>query len=395
MTGAPYTLYRRKESGVWYVRFRLPNGAWSNPRSTREHKKRDAEAWAVEYLRQHGRPVSRARPTFADFTHGFFDPGGRWERSVTAHKGSVRGAHVRNQQSRLENYLLPMFGTWRLDEITAGDVDRALLHIRHNATPKRGTETGQLSNRTVNALHSALNAIFSEAVREGYMARNPMTEVPRLADRPKLRGILTVDELRRLLDPESALETWQHPRYWLIFRIAVTTAARNSEIRTLHRGDVFPDHLVLRRSWDDVDGLTPDTKTGITRTVPLHSTLYSDLIQWANRNGITEGYLFPSPTTEGAPIDRDSLLKNFRGSLARAGITRAMQKRRNLCFHGLRHAAATIAVAEGVNPWLVRRMTGHKSDAVFERYLAHAEAANWAELGDWQGRLLNGKAAGE
>lgn len=388
MTGAPFSLYRRKESGAYYARFRLPDGSWSNPRSTREYRKRDAIEWCEEHLRAHGQPTSRRAITFEEFTRGFFDPGGLWERTITAHKGPVRGAHRRNQQARLKNYLIPTFGTWRLDEITAGAVDRALLHIKATATPKRSTETGGLSNRTVNGLHAALGAIFSEAVRQGLMRTNPMQAVPRLSDKPKARGILSADELRRLLDPENALDVWQHPRYWLIFRIGVTTAARSGEIRTLHREDVLPDHLLLRRSWDDVDGLTPDTKTKMTRTVPLHPSLHRDLIRWAEITGVDHGFLFPSPAVPGAPIDRDAVLKNFRRSLERAGIDREAQKQRNLTFHGLRHAATTLAIADGVNPWLVRQMTGHKSEAVFLRYQEHAEAADWTELEEWQGRLL-------
>jgi integrase len=389
MSGSPFTLYRRKESGTFYARFRLPDGTWSNPKSTRQHKKRAAEEWCKDFLAKNGSPVHRWSITVREFAAGFFDPGGLWDRKVSAHRGAVRGAHLRNQQSRLENYLLPTFGDWRLPEIVPADIDRALLYIRDTAQPKRTTETGQLSNRTVNSLHAALNAILSEAARQGLIARNPMTDVPRLSDRPKARGILTAAELHRLLDPEKALEVWRHPRYWLIFRIAATTAARSGEIRTLHRQDVLPDHLILRRSWDDIDGLTPNTKTGQTRTVPLHESLHRDLIRWAETAGISSGFLFESPVKPGDPIDRDSVLKNFRASLERAGIDRDTQARRNVAFHSLRHAATTLAVVDGVNPWLVRRMTGHKSAKVFEQYLNHAEAADWSELDDWQGRLLD------
>ncbi|MFW5807089.1 MAG: tyrosine-type recombinase/integrase [Spirochaetota bacterium] len=341
MNGQRFTLYRRKESGTWYARFRLPDGSWSNPRSTRQYKKRDAIDWCEEYLRTAGQPRRRKRLTFGEFA-----------------------------------------------EITGADIDRALLHIRENAKPKRATKTGQLSNRTVNALHAALSAVFAEAVRQGYVARNPMQEVPRLAAKGERRGILTPPELRELLNPERAAEVWRHPRYWLLFRLAVTTGARSGELRTLHVEDVRPDHILIRRSWDDVEGLTPDTKNGEERTAPLAEGLYNDLVAWGRTTNTIEGYLFPSPKEAGAPIDRDSVMKNYRAALERVGIAREEQRRRNIDFHSLRHAAASLAVAEGVNPWLVRMMTGHKSEQVFAGYAGHAQAADWRALQEWQVRLL-------
>ncbi|MFO7780375.1 MAG: hypothetical protein R6W94_01975, partial [Spirochaetia bacterium] len=171
MTGSPFSLFRRKESGVWYVRFRLPDRSWSNARTTRCYKKREAIAFAEEHLRTNGAPQRKGRVRFSQFAEGFFDTGGRWE--TRAQKRGVRGAHVRNQQARLENYLIPVFGSWYLDEIGPEEIESALDYIQNEVTPKRKTKTGKLSNRTINGLHAALSAVFAEAVRRRYINVNP------------------------------------------------------------------------------------------------------------------------------------------------------------------------------------------------------------------------------
>jgi integrase len=394
LTGSPFSLYRRKESGVWYARFRLPDGSWSSARSTRENKKAAAIIWCQEYLHKVGAPpASKKRITFAEFTEGFFDPGGPWERCLNAHSGEITGTHLQNQRGRLKNYLLPVFGTWKLDSITAGDIDKALLHIRETGRPKSGKnkKAVQVTNRTVNSFHSCLSVIFAAAVRQGYMAKNPMPEVPRLREQHKKRGILTVAELSKLIDPLHAAEVWGHERYYLMFLIAVTTAARSGEIRSLHVEDVAGNFLIIRRSLDDQDGERATTKTGITRTIPLSPALQRRLLLYIRNKGAgSEDYIFESPVKAGQPIDRLAILNNFRQALEKIGISRGDQERRNLVYHGLRHAAATIAIAQGVNPWLVRQMTGHKTDKVFQLYIDHSEGADWSSLSEWQERLLEG-----
>jgi len=386
MNGSPFSLWKRKENGRYYVRYRLPDGSWSNPKSTGCTKKSDAIDFANDHLQQHGAPLTKRRPTVAEYSLGFFTPGGPWEQDIVSRNGRVRAAHVRNHESRLQNYLIPEFGHRKIDEVTPGDVKRGLLAIKNTATPKRKTRTGKLSAATLNQIRSTLSAIFDAAVADGLVVKNPVRDVHRMSTRDaERRGVLNADadELHRLLDPNTRETVWRSERYYLMFRIALFTAARSAEIRTLAVSDVLDGFLRFRRSQDDVSGVTDDTKNGHAREVPIPGTLETDIRRWA-RDRVGEALLFPSPEDDTVPIDRDSTLKNFRHALERIGVSRADQKRRVLVYHSLRHGAATLALAAGVDRLAVRTMTGHRSDHVLDGYVDHGELVEWGGLRNWQ-----------
>lgn len=390
MTGSRFSLTKRKETGVYYARFRRHDGSWTTARSTRRRDKKGAIEWCEEQLLQFGVPTGK-RIRFKDFADGFYDDGGPWAREYNARKASpVRPSHLRNQRGRLKNYLLPTFGARYLDEITAGDIDRALIHLR-DASPKRKTGEDHLSARTVNSLRSCLSEIFKEAVRQGYLRHNPVREVQRLAERPKARGILTADELRRLFDRRNANTIWTDPKYRLITILAATTAARSGELRTLHAEDVVGNRVIIRRSWDDASRSETDaTKTGLNRVAPLQESIARELQRWIVANHIQPNeYIFFGINGPSEPMSRAAVIDNFKNALSAIGIPEHEQRRRNLQFHGLRHAATTLLIASGANPWTVRQLTGHRSEAVFNHYADHNEAADWTEIEAWQSALVS------
>jgi integrase len=390
MHGSPFTLTKRQPSGIYYVRFRLLTGGWSGARSTGERSKRAAIEWCHRYLIEHGQPTGK-RIKFEDFARGYFDEDGRYAKRYNAHRArDVRPSHLRNQRGRLTNYLIPMFGHYYLEDLTPGLIDRTIFHIRDNEEPKRTNKTGKLSARTINAVRSALSAILEDAVLQGYIRHNPVKDVRRLTEHAERRGILTVEEIRKLMDRNRAGEVWTDMRYWLITEVAITTAARSGELRTLHPEDVIENGLVIRRSWDDAAMAEMEgTKNGLVRTVPLHPRVHADIHNWIRMHAIQPGqYIFFGKDGPDRPMSRAAVIDNFKEALRNIGIPDFEQRRRNLQFHGLRHAATTLLVASGANPWLIRQLTGHKTEAVFEHYADHAEAADWGPVTQWQGTLL-------
>lgn len=395
MAGSPYSITKRKESGRYYARFRLPDGSWTNMRSTGCKKKGEAVAWCEEYLLKVGRPTSNRRISLQEYATGFFDPGGRYEtRYNEIHERPVSPSHVRNQKGKLDNYIVPTIGPRKLDTITPADIEHALRYIRDNYTSQRN-DGKPLGHHTINSIRSAMVTLFEAAIRDGLIARNPAKHAFRLSGKAKRRGILSAEEIRKLIDRGSAPQ-WADYRYYLITRLAVFTAGRLSELRTLHVEDLLPGEVIFRHSWEHSLNREKDyPKNGEHRRAPIPPELEEELQEWIASWGLhPSDYLFPSIHVEGVPVSQKAVDMNFRKALERIGISEKERERRNLVFHGLRHAAATLLVAEGVNEWLVKRLTGHKSAEVFAAYVDHAEGADWQAVRSWQNNMLLQKIGG-
>ena len=69
-------------------------------------------------------------------------------------------------------------------------------------------------------------------------------------------------------------------------------------------------------------------------------------------------------TASGSPINSDSLAKQFKSILELAGLPR-------IRLYGLRHRAATLALAAGVPPKVISEQLGHASAAFTLDTCAH------------------------
>jgi integrase len=67
------------------------------------------------------------------------------------------------------------------------------------------------------------------------------------------------------------------------------------------------------------------------------------------------------------PLTKTSILKQFKAALTRVGITEEERARRNLVFHCWRHGFNSY-VRGKVPDEQLRRVTGHRSEAMTDRY---------------------------
>ena len=69
------------------------------------------------------------------------------------------------------------------------------------------------------------------------------------------------------------------------------------------------------------------------------------------------------------PINKTTVGEVFREALHAIGIDEEERKNRNITFHSIRHYFNTYLVNSGLDREEVRRVTGHSSDSMTERYL--------------------------
>lgn len=225
-----------------------------------------------------------------------------------------------------------------------------------------------LSNASIAHLHRVLHSAFDQALRWNLIARNPAAAVR--PPRPSRRAmtVLTPDEVRALLeavtdDPLQAL-----------YVLAVTGGLRQGELLGLRWRDVD-----LEAGWVEVSATlsrgkrqAPKTRSS-SRRVKLGElgirALRSHRLRMAERllpyRARTEGDVLVFLTELGEPYNGAHITERaFKPLLRRAGL-------REIRFHDLRHACASLLLSQGVRVDLVSQMLGHSTPALTLAIYAH------------------------
>lgn len=220
----------------------------------------------------------------------------------------------------------------------------------------------ELSERSLARLLSSLRSFFEWLIREGYIKENPcdMIDAPKLGT--YIPGILSVEEVERLLESVDT-STWQGKRDKAIIEVLYGCGMRVSEAVDLKISCLFLNEGFLR-----IIG-----KGNKERLVPIGQAAAEAL----------EAYLEHRP----APADRASddivFLNRFGRSLSRISMF-SMVKRQALAAeidkeispHTFRHSFATHLIENGADLRGVQEMLGHENIATTEIY-THVEGSKW------------------
>ncbi|HOX57124.1 MAG TPA: tyrosine-type recombinase/integrase [Candidatus Paceibacterota bacterium] len=198
-------------------------------------------------------------------------------------------------------------------------------------------------------------SLFNHARRLGLITTNPATavELPERIKQVK-RQTFTAEQVQLLID--AAKPEWK-------------TAILLGYYGGLRLGDA------VALPWSAVsftgNKLVVEThKTGETLEIPMHPTLEAHLTRLA---GDETGAV--CPTLAAVPVGgRSGLSKQFLAVMREAGIgnnavdTGGQRKLSRLSFHALRASFNSTLHNKGVDQELRRKLTGHKSDSVNDRY---------------------------
>lgn len=266
----------------------------------------------------------------------------------------LRPSTAKRYRGLLEQHAIPALQGVKLARLTPQRIE-ALMAVKLAAG---------LAPRTVWHLRAVLRTALADAVRSGELVRNPAS----LARPPKADSYhvepMTPDQARAILaavagtDIEApvSLALWTGLRQGEVLALRwedVDLAARRLTVRsTLQRRD---------RAWFIEETKTEKSK----RTVPLpapavdvlatHRERQRERRLAARRWAITFGDLVFTDAA-GNPVMGTTLTHQFRDTLQGAGL-------RSVRFHDLRHGAATLMLAAGIDLKVVSELLGHSTIA--------------------------------
>ena len=288
-------------------------------------------------------------PLFRDFVAG------SWKAACFDH---CKPSTQRGYRHILKRWLLPAFGSCRLDRITRGMTLRWFEDGSRTAPGAANKALGLLGQ----ILNHAIACGHIEAIPVRGIARNPGRKITRFLSREEIA------RLHHTLD-RYARGTASQAQQADIIRLLLLTGCRKGEIVRLRREEVKGDRLELH-----------DSKTG-PRTVWLNAPAMQIIERLVAEGG--SPWVFPSPKDPSR--SRHAGLPLWYRVRREAGIADAR-------LHDLRHTVASQAVLNGVPLTVTARLLGHSNVRMTMRY-AHVgdrEAEAAAErIGRAIGSILN------
>ncbi|HEU5377694.1 MAG TPA: tyrosine-type recombinase/integrase [Ktedonobacteraceae bacterium] len=261
-----------------------------------------------------------------------------------------------NYRYTLRAHLLPAFGHLQLNQLTKERVQEFYASK---------LDAGYAPS-TIKVMHSLLSSALRDAVADGLLARNVCDYVTVPKQKKRKPYTLNGDQCKRLL------EAARGRRLWLMILMAITTGARVGELCALRWSDidVKNQRIHIHRSVHVVVGRglvekEPKTASGARRVVlaQVVADALPEQQAYIERLRLRAGFAWKDlglvfPGVRGNYLRDGRILDEFRMILAEVGLPLKMH------FHDLRHSAATLLFAAGVNPKVVSEALGHSSVSI-------------------------------
>lgn len=306
----------------------------SRRKRKRNKSKKVVQDWLLEQRNQiqQGIVVNDTNETVREYLTRFLE-------EVVAH--TVKPSTYTSYSFWITSHIIPSIGRIKLKNLQPH-------HLQKLYSTK--LEEG-LSKRSVQYIHAIIRRALNEAVKQGFIVRNPTNAVTAPKPQRKNFTTLTVEQVRKLLR-----EVEGH-RFYPIYVIAVMMGLRKGEILGLRWQDVNFDNntisienIVYEIKGNLYQGV-PKTKRS-KRTVAMPDFVSNVLVNYKTDTGKTQGLIFQTST--GRPISLRNLSRHYYKARDEAGIPKVR-------FHDLRHTAATLLLKENVHPKIVQEMLGHSS----------------------------------
>ena len=292
----------------------------------------------------------------------------QWARICleTYSKATVRESTYANYLSIVEHHLGTL-GDYKLSSVTNAMIQDHLIREAR----KPGKEDG-LGEKSLTNIKVFLSLIFNQAVRNGYIFRNPVpgVKIPKAGKKETIA--LTEDQQRNLL---TAAREYPKPIMFAVV-FALYTGCRKGEVLGLLWKDVDFDEGVIHitkqlsrsRSITEYEDHTSKLKVSEPKTKSSIRDIYmfpsfkrefeeykTNMIEWKDENNFIhseDDNVFVGMKNQ--PIEPRVFYKYYQEVMEQAGIEDAN-------FHTLRHTFATRCIENGMDILMVARTLGHSN----------------------------------
>ena len=241
------------------------------------------------------------------------------------------------KRTRLKHHLTPFFKDMPLNKLNTFDVER---YKKRRLEEKAG-------QGTINRELAALSHIFNKAIEWAWIDKRPAI-IKRFKEGAGRITYLTIEQTDRLL---KAAKQDQNAQVYPFILIGLETSMRRMEILSIKLENIDLDKRMV---------YLPKGKTG-AREQPITAHLTEFLRTYLRAMPPEQIWLFPSKkSVTGYTVNIE---KPFKRVAAAAGFDPAQVVR-----HTLRHTAITHLVQAGVDLPTVKRISGHKTLLMVERY---------------------------
>jgi integrase len=267
----------------------------------------------------------------------------RWLNDVVRIKD--RPTTYATYQTILAKHVLPILGSVSLTKLTPDTIQ----HL-YSLLEKQGR-----SLIMIRKVHARLRTALGQAVKWRMLIINPSDGVTPPTVARRTMQVLDEAQARRFL--EYARRT----PYYALYLLAITGGLRQGELFALRWTDIDlrTRNLRIRHTLQDLNGRLElaDTKTHRSRRAVLLARRVVDALilhrSEMESRGIESEFCFCDSL--GKPLRKSNFIRRwFKPLLREAGLP-------NIRFHDLRHTAATLLLARGINAKVVQERLGHAS----------------------------------
>ena len=296
-----------------------------------------------------------------------------WE----SYKHTVKPNTQLNVRRLLDNHILPLFGSYKLDKLTTPLIQNVVNKLADKTN--KGEEGAFLY---YDSLHALNKRILQYGVVMQAIPFNPAREVilPRNTQKAKREKIKHFDnqELKKFLDYLDSLNLNKFRYYYenTLYKFLLATGCRINEALALSWSDIDLDNAVVHITKTlnyKQETNSPKSKTSL-RDIDIDQATVSMLKQYRLRQtkeawkvGKSESVVFSDFIHE-YPNNR-TLQTRLRTHFKRAKVT-------NIGFHGFRHTHASLLLNSGIPYKELQHRLGHSTLSMTMDVYSHLSKEN-------------------
>lgn len=296
-----------------------------------------------------------------------------WE----SYKHTVKPNTQLNVRRLLDNHILPLFGSYKLDKLTTPLIQNVVNKLADKTN--KGEEGAFLY---YDSLHALNKRILQYGVVMQAISFNPAREVilPRNTQKAKREKIKHFDnqELKKFLDYLDSLNLNKFRYYYenTLYKFLLATGCRINEALALSWSDIDLDNAVVHITKTlnyKQETNSPKSKSSL-RDIDIDQATVSMLKQYRLRQtkeawkiGKSESIVFSDFIHE-YPNNR-TLQTRLRTHFKRAKVT-------NIGFHGFRHTHASLLLNSGIPYKELQHRLGHSTLSMTMDVYSHLSKEN-------------------